>query len=169
MSEQEMREISVEKVVVNFGAGEVGDAVEQGVKLLRKLTGTEPVRTESGDAAKGFGLRDGLQVGAKVTLRGEAAEEFVARVLEAKGDELPASVFDTQGNFSVGVDEYINMPGVDYDPEIGMKGFEVAVVLERPGFRTKKRKEPNEVGQDHRITAEEAQDFVRDRFGADIV
>ncbi len=56
----DMKEIQVEKVTVNVGVGEVGEQVERAVDLLEKLTGKQPVKTESTDASQGFGLRSGL-------------------------------------------------------------------------------------------------------------
>ncbi|MDY6776495.1 MAG: 50S ribosomal protein L5 [Candidatus Nanohaloarchaea archaeon] len=165
----EMKQIQVEKVTVNMGAGEVGDEVDKAVNLLEQLTGKEPVKTESSRAAQGFGLRGGLNIGAKVTLRGEEAEEFLEYVFEAKGDEISRDVFDTQGNFSVGVEEYIDMPNVSYDPDIGMKGFDVAVTLERPGHRVKRREEDREVGGDHGISEEDARQYVKERFDVELV
>ncbi|MFB6147818.1 MAG: 50S ribosomal protein L5, partial [Candidatus Nanohaloarchaea archaeon] len=134
-----MRQVEIEKVVVNAGAGEVGNEVEKSVNLLEKITGKQPVRTESGEDAKTFGLRGGLEIGAKVTLRGEEAREFLEKVLPAADNEIDSDAFDGQGNFAFGISEYIDVPGVDYDSDIGMKGFEVVVNLKRPGYRVKKR------------------------------
>lgn len=165
----EMEQIRVAKVTVNKGVGEVGDRVDRAADLLEQLTGKQAVKTESTRAAQGFGLRGGLNIGAKVTLRGDDAEAFLERVFDANDDEIDASAFDTQGNFSLGVEEYIDMPGIDYDPDIGMEGFDVAVTLERPGYRVTKRKEGGEMGGDHRISPDEARSFVEDRFGVDVV
>ncbi|MCJ7478861.1 MAG: 50S ribosomal protein L5 [Candidatus Nanohaloarchaeota archaeon QJJ-7] len=165
----EMEEIGVEKAVVNIGVGDVGEDVEKAVDLLETLTGEQAVKTESTDAAQGFGKRAGLNLGAKVTLRGEKAEEFLERVFDAKNHEMDDGVFDTQGNFSVGVGEYIDMPDARYNPDIGMEGFDVAVVLERAGSRLKRRKEGGEVGKDQKVSEEEAKEFVKERFGVELV
>ncbi|MFB6245239.1 MAG: 50S ribosomal protein L5 [Candidatus Nanohaloarchaea archaeon] len=155
-----MKKIHVSKVVVNIGEGEVGESVDKAEKLLKKLTGREPVRTESGRGAKTFGKRAGLNIGTMVTLRGEEAREFIDRVAPAAG-EIDEGSFDGNGNFSFGVGEYIDVPGVDYDSDIGMKGFEVAVSLERPGYRVKRRDhKPSEVGRQHRVSDREAREFV---------
>ncbi len=169
MAEHEMKEIHVEKVTVNIGVGEVGQEVEKAVKLLEKMTGNNAVKTESGMEAQGFGLRSGLDIGAKVTLRGDDAEEFLEHVFEANDHQIPETSFDDQGNFSLGVSEYINMPNLKYDPDLGMIGFDVAVTLERPGYRVQKRKDAETLSDDHRISPEEAQDYVQDRFGVEVV
>lgn len=165
----EMKQIHVEKVTVNIGAGEVGEPVQDAVNLLEDLTGKNAVKTQSGDDAKSFGMRSGLDVGAKVTLRGDDAAEFLELVFDAVDKELDGNAFDTQGNFSLGVGEYINMPNMKYDPDLGMIGFDVAVTLERPGYRVQKREDEKTMGDDHRISPEEAQEFVQERFGVDIV
>ncbi|MFB6144647.1 MAG: 50S ribosomal protein L5 [Candidatus Nanohaloarchaea archaeon] len=170
MAENEMKKIHVSKATVNIGVGQVGDRVEKAVELLEKLTGKEAVRTDSTDASAGFGKRSGLKIGARVTLRGEEAEEFIKKVLPAADNEIDAEAFDGNGNFSFGVTEYIDVPGIDYDADIGMMGFEVAVNLERPGYRVKKREhKPSEIGKEHKITDEEAKKFVEEHLGAEVV
>ena len=164
----EMKQIQVGKVIVNIGEGQVGQEVEKAADLLRKLTGKEPVTTESKDAAKTFGKRGGLEIGAAVTLRGEEAEEFVRKVVPA-AEDITEDNFDGNGNFSFGADEYIDVPGTDYDSDIGMKGFEVAVVLERPGYRVRKRNhKPSNVGKDHEISDEEAIEYAEDQLGIEV-
>ncbi|MDY6771513.1 MAG: 50S ribosomal protein L5 [Candidatus Nanohaloarchaea archaeon] len=165
----EMEQIQIHKVTVNIGIGEVGDDVEKAVNLLERMTDSTAVRTESGPNSTGFGLRDGLNIGAKTTIRGEKARDFLGRMFDAIEENISMSNFDKHGNFSFGVEEYINVPGMEYDPDIGMRGFEVAVTLERPGYRVKRRKEdPRDVGKEHRITPEEAVNFVQEQFGAEI-
>lgn len=165
----EMKQIRIDKVTVNIGVGEVGQEVEKAVNLLEDMTGANAVKTESGTPAQGFGLRSGLNIGAKVTLRGEDAEEFLEYVFAAVDDQVDRNAFDTQGNFSLGVSEYINMPNMKYNPDIGMMGFEVAVTLERPGYRVQRRQDEKKMGDDHRISPEEAQAFVEDRFDVQVV
>ncbi len=168
-TQSEMKDIEIAKVVVNVGTGEVGDPVEKSFKLVEKLTGSTPVRTQSGGAAKTFGKRAGLNLGVMTTLRGEEAKEFLEKVLPAADSEISESAFDGNGNFSFGISEYIDVPGVDYDSDIGMRGFEVAVKLERPGYRVRKRDhKPREMGKDHRISDDEAIEFVRDELGLEV-
>jgi large subunit ribosomal protein L5 len=168
-TENEMKDIKIAKVVVNIGTGEVGDAVEKSQQLVEKLTGSTPVTTESGEAAKTFGKRSGLNLGVMTTLRGEEAREFLEKVLPAVDNQVSGGAFDGNGNFSFGISEYIDVPGVDYDSDIGMRGFEVAVKLERPGYRVKKRDHrPKDIGKEHRISDEEAKEFVEDELGMEV-
>jgi large subunit ribosomal protein L5 len=169
MTENEMKQIEIAKVVVNIGTGEVGDPVEKSVALVEKLTGSQAVRTESGGDAKTFGKRAGLNLGVMTTLRGEEAREFLEKVLPAADSQISEQAFDGNGNFSFGISEYIDVPGIDYDSDIGMRGFEVAVKLERPGYRVKKRDhKPRELGKDHKISDEEAREFVEDELGMEV-
>lgn len=168
MAENEMKQIQVSQVTVNIGIGQVGDDVEKAKNLLEKITGKQAVKTESGETAKNFGLRSGLSIGAMVTLRDEEAEEFLEKVLPAS-DNISKSAFDGNGNFGFGISEYIDVPGVEYDSDIGMMGFEVAVKLERPGYRVKKRDhKPNQIGKEHKVSDEEAIEFVEDRFEVEV-
>jgi large subunit ribosomal protein L5 len=166
-TENPMKEINVAKVTVNISEENVGDGVENAVDLIEKITGKTPIRTESNEEAKTFGLRSGLNTGAMVTLRGEEAEEFIQKVRPAV-EEIRADSF-SQGNFAFGISEYIDVPGVDYDADIGMKGFEVNVVLERPGARVKRRNhKPSEVGEDHQVSNEEAIEFAENELGFEV-
>ena len=159
----QMKKIQVGKVVVNISAGEVGQEVDKAEKLVEKLTGKTAVRTESGPDMKTFGGRAGLSIGAATTLRGEEAREFLEKVLPAA--EISQSSFDGNGNLSFGIDEYIDVPGVEYDGDIGMMGFEVAVSLERPGYRVKRREhQTSSVGDDHLVSDAEAKEFVDSNF-----
>ena len=156
-----MKEISIEKITLNIGAGKNEELLKKGLKLLNKITSTKPVETKTNKRIPGWGLRPGLTIGCKVTMRNDC-EKLLKRLLAAKDNILEQRNFDHQGNFSFGVPEYIDIGGMEYDPELRIIGLEVAVTLERPGFRVKKRtlkKAP--VGKAHRISKEEAMAFVK--------
>jgi len=169
MAENVMKQVEISKVTVNVGIGQVGEDVEKAMNLLEKITGKEPIRAESKEGSKTFGLRSGLNIGAMVTLRGDEAREFVEKVVPAV-EEVNANAFDGNGNFSFGISEYIDVPGVDYDADIGMMGFEVTVNLERPGYRIKKRNyKPNQIGKEHLVNDEEARKFAEEELGIEVV
>jgi large subunit ribosomal protein L5 len=164
---KQMKQIKVAKVIVNISEEGVGDEVEKAYDLIEKITGREPVKVESKEGAKTFGNRSGLNIGAKVTLRGKEAEEFLNKIKPAV-EQIDSSAF-TDGNFSFGVSEYIDVPGIDYDADIGMKGFEVDVVLERPGYRVKKRNhKPSDIGKDHKVSDREAKQFAEEKLGFEV-
>ncbi len=176
MSENPMREIRIEKVVINMGVGEPGERLEKAETILARIVKTitgkdyKPVRTIAKKKIPKWGIRPGLAIGVKLTLRGEDAEKFLRAALEAVENKIPARSFDNQGNFSFGINEYIDLPGIKYDPKIGIFGMDVSVSLERPGYRVKRRKiRRAKVGKTHLITKDEAIAFVKDKFGVEVI
>ncbi len=135
-----MQEIRIEKVTLNFGAGADQKLLEKGLKLLEKLTGRKPIKRISLKRIPTWGIRKNLPIGAKVTLRGQEAHDFLKRCFKTLEMKLHPKSFDQQGNFSFGIKEYIDMEGIEYEADLGILGFEVAVTVERPGFRVKKRR-----------------------------
>ncbi|PIN73780.1 50S ribosomal protein L5 [Candidatus Woesearchaeota archaeon CG10_big_fil_rev_8_21_14_0_10_45_16] len=156
-----MRKVSVSKITLNIGAGKNEDMLKKGLKLLKKLSPLEPVKTMTQKRIPGWGLRPGLAIGCKVTVR-KSPEALLKRLLVAKENTLSINNFDGSGNFSFGIPEYIDIEGLEYDPDLKIFGLEVAVTLERPGYRVKKRRvHPAVVGKTHQITKEEAIGFVK--------
>jgi len=161
-----MKEIRIEKVTLNIGTGTTPDKANKGIKLLQALSESKPVKTITQKRIPTLGIRPGLVVGCKVTLRGKKAEELLARLLRARGDILAISHFDNQGNFSFGIKEYLDIPDAKYDAEVGIIGLSVAITLERPGSRVKKRKlQARELPPRHKISMQEAIGFVKNKFG----
>lgn len=167
MAENPMREIRIEKVTLNIGAGGPGEKLEKAKGLLKELTGMEAKETEA-KSKSAFGVSKGRAIGAKVTLRGKEGKEFLEKIFQAKGEKVSRSNFDSQGNLSIGIKEHIDLPGTDYNPEIGIFGLDVTVTLERPGFHVKRRKVSKEIGKNHRISKEEAIDFIKDEFDVEV-
>ena len=160
-----MKEIKVSKVSLNIGAGGPGDKMDKALKLLNTISGSKAVSTITNKRIPTWGVRPKLAVGARVTLRGKKAEELLKRLLHAVEYKLPFSKFDKFGSFSFGIPEYIDIENIKYDPSIGVIGLEVAVTLERPGFRVKKRAiASKKIPSRHRITKEEAINFMQSNF-----
>lgn len=161
----EMRQIKVEKITLNIGTGKDQDKLEKGMKLLKKISNRTPVKTCTQKRIAEWGLRPGLPIGCKITLRNEEAKEVLMRLLDAKDYILEEKQFDDNGNVAFGVSEYIDIKGVEYDPEIGIIGLEVCVSLGRPGFRVKRRKIKNSsVPVKHRIKKKESIEFMKNNF-----
>lgn len=162
-----MKEIHIAKITLNIGSGKDEDHLKRGLKLLQKLSGMTPVKTQTKKRIPGWGLRPGLVIGCKVTIR-KNAEQLLKRILVAKENTLSIRNFDTQGSFSFGVPEYIDIEGIEYDPELKIMGLEVAVTLERKGYRVKKRKlSSSKVGKSHQVAKQEAIDFVK-KMGVEV-
>jgi large subunit ribosomal protein L5 len=165
MPENIMRKIKIEKVTLNIGAGKSTEKLEKGMKLLKYITGIEPVKTFTNKRIPNWGLRPGLPIGCKLTLRKHGAKELLSRLLHAKDNVLRESQFDEHGNIAFGIHEYIDILGVKYNPEIGMLGLEVCVTLERPGFRIKRRRIYRcGIPKRHGISKKEAMEFMQNRF-----
>ncbi len=107
-----MREIRIEKVVINIGCGEAGEKLERAKKLMEKLIPNRKIVTTQTHGRTTFGMAKGRPIGVAVTLRGKQAADFMKRALDSTGHKLPAKCFDKQGNFSFGVHEHISLPGV---------------------------------------------------------
>jgi len=168
-SEKIKRELNVEKVTVNIGVGDSGEGLDKSVKLLQIITGRKPIYTKAKKRNQVFGIKKGQNIGTKVTIRGKTAMEFIKKAFDAVGDTIKKSSFDKYGNFSFGLKEYIDFPGIKYDPTIGLIGFDVCVSLSRPGLRvTKRRRKRSRIPRKNKITIDEAVDFIKNNFGIQI-
>ena len=165
-----MRDLYVEKVVVNIGVGEAGERLVKAEKVLEMVTGQKPVETISKTVNRDLGIRQGMPLGCKVTLRGEAAEEFIERALPIREMRVPEYSFDPEGNMSFGISDYTDFEGMKYDPEIGIFGMDISVVLRRPGNRiTKRALLKRRIPKDHRVGRDEAIQFMKDKFKVEVV
>lgn len=164
-----MRQVKIEKVTLNVGAGHDQKKLEKGVKLLEMITGIPAIKTKTNKRIAGWGLRPGLPIGAKITLRNKPAEVLLKRLLLGKENKLKPSQFDDNGNLSFGIHEYIDVPDVQYDPQLGVMGFEVCVTFERAGYRIKRRRIlKKKVPTKHRVTKEETMDLLTKIFNVKI-
>ena len=160
-----MKNIRIEKVTLNIGSGTDATKLENGIKLISSIAPRPPVKTFTTKRIPTWGLRPGLPIGCKLTLRKKEALELLSRLLQAKEKKLNARQFDDLGNLSFGISEYIDIPGVKYIPEIGIMGFEVCVTLERAGFRVKRRRIRNSrISKRHSIRRQEAIDYLKKEF-----
>ena len=165
-----MRVPRIEKVVVNIGVGEGGDKLQKAEKVMEMVTGVKPSRTLSKVANRDWGLRVGGPIGVRVTLRGEAAEAFIRKALDIRQFRVPDYSFDDGGNLNLGVTDYTEFPGQKYDPEIGIFGMDIAIVLERPGARVKRRRIlARKVPMHHRLSRADAISYVKKTFNAEVV
>jgi len=163
-----MKNIRIEKLVVNCCVGESGDRLTRASKVLEELTGQKPVMSSARLTVRTFGIRRNEKIAAHVTVRGEKAEEILQRGLRVKEYELKHKNFSSTGNFGFGVEEHIDL-GLKYDPSIGIYGMDFYIVLGRPGLRVSKRKRKcNRVGIHQRVTLEEAQKWFKTKFNGHI-
>lgn len=165
-----MQEIRIEKLTLNVGAGKDQGKLDKGLKLIKHIAGRDGVKTITQKRIPGWGLRPGLPIGCKLTLRDkEQVKELLKKILESKDNTLKPTQIDNEGNLSIGVHEYIDIPGIEYNPDIGILGFEVCVTLQRAGFRIKRRKlQKKKVPKKHRVTKEEAITFMEKEFNVKV-
>jgi large subunit ribosomal protein L5 len=167
--ESPMLKPKIEKVVVNISVGKSGEPVEKASKVLKDLTGQNPCKRKAKQTIRDFGIRKGEPIACIVTLRKQKAADFLKKVLPVVENRVSEDFFDKYGNFSFGIKEHIEIPGVKYEPEIGIFGMNVCVSLSRPGYRVKKRRrEKAKIGLKHMLTLEEAVVFVKDALGVEV-
>jgi len=165
-----MRRPFISKVVVNMSLGAGGETLAKAKSILETLTGQKPVDVLAKATNRDFGLRKGEPMGCKVTLRGQRAIDFVKRALDVKDFKLPIRSVDHAGNVAFGISEHIQIPGVKYDPNLGIFGMDVCICTERPGFRIKRRRRcRHRIPQRHRITREEAMELLSRELGVEFV
>ena len=164
-----MKEIRIEKVTLNAGVGKDQKRLEKSMKLFKTITEMKPTKTITNKKIATWDLRPGLAIGCKVTLRNEKAEKILKLLLAAKENQLKNNQFDETGNFSFGIHEYIDIPDIKYDPDIGIIGFEISVTLTRPGYRVSKRRMyKTKISSKHRIKKEEAIEFIKKKFNVKV-
>ncbi|MBE6520510.1 MAG: 50S ribosomal protein L5 [Candidatus Methanomethylophilaceae archaeon] len=165
-----MRNLHVDKVVVNIGVGEAGERLVKAEKVLEMVTGHKPVETISKTINRDLGIRKGMPLGCKVTLRGEDAEEFIKKALVIREMRVPEYSFDKEGNMSFGISDYTDFEGMKYDPEIGIFGMDISVVLRRVGNRiTQRALLQRRIPKSHRVDREEAIQYMKDTFEVKVI
>jgi len=163
--DKSMKTVRIEKLTLNIGVGNDQKKLEKGLKLLKNITGISPVKTITSKRIAGWGIRPGLPIGCKLTLRKDKANQLLKRLLLAKENVLKPEQFDNNGNVSFGIHEYIDIPDVQYDPQLGVLGLEVCVTFERPGYRIKRRRVlKKRVPARHRVTKEDSMKFMIENF-----
>lgn len=127
----------LEKIVINMGIGDAvanSKALDTAVEELATITGQKPVVTKAKKSIAGFRLREGMPIGAKVTLRGERMYQFIdklisvslPRVRDFRG--ISKKSFDGRGNYTLGVKEQLIFPEIDYDKVSKVRGMDIVIV-----------------------------------------
>jgi len=127
----------VEKIIINMGVGEAvqnAKALDTAVEDLQLISGQKPVVTRSKKSIAGFKLREGMPIGAKVTLRGERMYQFLdklmnvslPRVRDFRG--ISSKAFDGRGNYTLGLKEQLIFPEIEYDKIDKVRGMDIVVV-----------------------------------------
>ena len=151
----------MDKVVLNVGG--TGDNLSKGIKLLKLITDREPAKTKAKKRIPALGVRPGLEIGGVVTIRKDL-HTVLKRMLVGIENKLKKKQI-SNNNFTFGVKEYIEIPGLEYQRDIGILGFDVTVVFKRAGRRVSLKKiKRGKVSVRQIITPEEIIKFMEENF-----
>ncbi len=169
-SSQENQRVLIGKVVLNIGVGRSGEAIERARRVLEDLVHQKASSRKARKSIRDFGVHKGEPIGMMVTLRGAKAFDVLKILLQSHENKIQSSSFDRYGNCSFGIKEHIEIPGVRYNPEIGIFGMNVSVVLERAGYRIARRtRAQGKIGKNHRVNRDEAISFFKENFGVEVL
>ncbi|MFX0014712.1 MAG: 50S ribosomal protein L5 [Promethearchaeota archaeon] len=162
---QPMRKPRILKVCVNFAVGTSGPELERARELCERLTDQTPAEGRAKESVRGFGIRKHEPIAVFTTLRGELAQNFLKKAFWGIEEKVSKRNFDAHGNLSLGIADHLKLPDIKYDPKIGVHGFDTTIVLERPGYRTNRRRiRSAKIPKKHRITKEEGIAFFKHEF-----
>ena len=165
-NKNKMQEIKIGKVVLNVGG--IGEELEKGYKLLEFLTKRKPAKMKSKRRIPTLGIRPGLEIGAVVTIR-KNIEQFLKKMLATVDNKIKKKQV-SENNFSFGIKEYIEIPGIEYQREIGIRGFDVTVVFKRTGRRVKLRKiKKSKIPKRQIIAKDEIIKFMEEKFQTEFI
>ena len=165
-TENPMRAVKLEKVVLNCGGS--AEKLEKSVKLLGLITGRKVKEIASNKRIPSFGVRPGLKLGCTVTIRGEEKLKLLKRLFGAVDNKLKRKKIK-ENHFSFGIKEYLEIPDMEYQRDIGILGLDVTAVFVRPGKRVilKKAKRGRLPVKQH-VTIAEIEDFVTNKLGVEL-
>ncbi|MEK6919054.1 MAG: 50S ribosomal protein L5 [Nanoarchaeota archaeon] len=157
----------MEKIILSAGA--VGDQLDKAYKLLGRVSGEKIVKTMTTKRIPTWGVRPKLEVGCKVTVRGKKAEKLLKRLLAAVDNVIKEKQI-ANNHFSFGIKEYIEIPDMEYQRDIGVMGFNTTVDFARPGVRVKRRRmKKNGIPKRQEVSVEEIKTFMQDKYGVKVI
>lgn len=166
---QPMLRPKIGAVKLNVSIGGAGNPLDRAKNIIRNLTEQEPTETKAKQTWRNWGIRKSQPVGVKVTIRGPKAYNLLMRLLHTKDYKLKRKCIDQSGNFCFGISEHIDIPDMDYDPNLGIIGMDVIIQMERIGYRVKKRSyHKNKIGKNHYVSPIETEIFLVDQYGIEI-
>ena len=164
-----MREVRIDKLVINIGSGSNDQQNNNAKKLLEIITGARPTYALAKKRNPTFKTSKGSKIGAFVTLRGAQATQLLPKLFAAVDNRIRQSCI-TNNTVNFGIKEYIDISGIKYDPSIGMLGMNVNISFRRPGLRTElKKRAAGRIKRSHRaIGREELAKYLGERFKVEV-
>ena len=161
-----MREIKIEKLILNIGG--TGDNLEKGFKLLGIISGRKPMKRKSKKRIPSFGIRPGMEVGCIVTIR-KNPEELIDRLLQSRDRKMKKKSVAVN-HLTFGIKEYIEVPGMEYQRDIGIIGLEATAVFVRKGRRIANRKlKKAHIPKRQDVSKEEIIKFMEQKFKVEFI
>lgn len=168
MSQNKMRELEIEKMVLNCGG--VEDKLDRSIKLLETITKRKIQVLKSAKRIPDFGISPGKKSGCKVTIRDKNEIINLLKRFFAALDNNIKSKQIVDNHFSFGIREYIEIPGLEYNRDIGILGFEIDLSFKRKGKRVKFRKiKQGKYPKRQDVTKEEITDFLKKNFKLNLI
>ncbi len=163
MIQNKMREIEIEKMVLNCGG--LDEKLERSVKLLEMITGRKVSKTIARKRIPTFGISPGKAAGCRVTIRDkEQITNLLKRFFSAVSNKINKRKIQVN-HFSFGIHEYIEVPGLEYRREIGIVGFDITVVFKRKGKRVILKKiKQGKHSKKQDVTIEEITEYLTKHF-----
>ena len=153
----------LEKITINYSGGPDQTKLERARKILEDIFGRKAALVRAKKTIHTWGIRRGRSHGWKITFRGEEAYQWLKRLLKVVDYTVYENQIDPYGNFSFGVREHIDIPGVKYIPELGTIGFDVTVTFYRNGYRVSRRRlRKSKIPLRHRLTREDTILFLKE-------
>lgn len=167
ISKNPMREIFIEKVILSAGAK--GDALPKAKKLIEMVSGKQAQVVASHKRIPAFDVRPGLEVGTRVTIRGADSLALLRRILGAVDNKLKASSA-ADNHISFGIKEYIEIPGMEYQRDIGIRGFNITVVFARVGLRVARKKiKQGHIPKRQHVAKEDVIKYMKEEFKTEFI
>ncbi len=165
-----MQEILLDKVTLNIGIGSNEQQLQGAKSLLSLITGRKAVATIAKKRNPTLKLKEGQAIGAMVTIRKKAAADLLSKALDAVNFSVKSSSI-RENSLSFGIMEYIDFPGIKYDPKIGMLGMNVNASFVRKGVRVARRKRKSSAAGKRQslIGREELAGYLKERFKMGVV
>ena len=168
--EQPMLRPKIESVIINVSLGQAGNPLNRAKQIIEDLTGQTPVDTVAKNTWRAWGIRKNQSVGCKVTVKGQPAYELLMRLFHANGYQLKERSIARTGNFGFGIIEHINIPGMSYNPNLGIIGMDVVVQMSRAGYRVKLRQyKKNKISTKHTFSTEDTKVLLVYQYGIELV